>query len=104
MFIPQTLNLSPPRTNDRTIMEVIIHNKHHGNIIEQLNICRQYLRIIYISDMTTPDGVYINNESLQMIPNSSSYHWPHIPKPPNKLCQLWISTIQKIFCEKRTNN
>ena len=53
--------------------------------------------------MTTPDGEYITNETFQMVPNKSSYHWTHITKPTNKLCQLWISTIQNIFCEKRTN-
>ena len=50
-------------------MNVIANDKQYSKIIEQINIYRQYLRIIYISDITTPDGEYITNKTLQMVPN-----------------------------------
>ena len=56
MRIPHTLNFKPQRINDRTLMDVIIQHQKNNTNIEQLNICRQYLRIIFLSDMITPDG------------------------------------------------
>ena len=103
MHIPQTMNFSPQRQNDRNIMDIIVNTRQWNRIIEQINICRQFLKIIYLSDITTPDGEYISTDILQMTPNISSYEWPHIPNPPIKLQQVWTSTIQNVFFEKKYN-
>ena len=85
MFIPNTLKISPQRYNDQTIMDIIISTEKNPILIEQINICRQFLKIIYLSDITTADGQYISNNIINMIPNNSIYEWPTIPIPPTKL-------------------
>ena len=85
MIIPNTLNFKPQRENDKTIMDIITSNKKNKIQTEQMNICRQYLKIIYLSDITTADGLSITEETLNMIPNNSTYEWPTIPNPPIKL-------------------
>ena len=89
MIIPNTLNFKPQRENDQTIMDIITTYETNKIQTEQMNICRQYLKIIYLSDITTADGLSINEETLNMIPNNSIYEWPTIPNPPIKLKQIW---------------
>ena len=83
-------------------MDVITSSEQKQNTIEQMNICRQFLKTIYISDITSSDGEYISNEILNMNNNTSSYEWPSISNPPIKLQQIWKLRIQQILCETKT--
>ena len=104
MFIPQTLQISPQRKNDQTIMDIITSSETKPIIIEQMNLCRQFLKIIYLSDITTADGSSISNDIINMIPNQSSYEWTIIPHPPIKLQTIWKRTLKTILCEPKTNH
>ena len=104
MFIPNTLKISPQRQNDQTIMDIIISTEKNPILIEQINICRQFLKIIFLSDITTADGQYISNNIVNMIPNNSIYEWPTIPNLPTKLQTIWEKTIKNTLCEKKSNH
>ena len=101
--IPNTLDFQPQRKNDNTFMDVITSLETNITIIEQLNICRQFLKIIFLSDIITSNGTCISKDILSMKPNQSTYEWPYIPNPPIKLQQIWTKYIQKHFCEPKTN-
>ena len=104
MFIPQTLQFSPQRKNDQTIMDIITSSETKPIIIEQMNLCRQFLKITYLSDITTADGTSISNDIINMIPNQSSYEWHIIPHPPIKLQTIWQKTLTTTLCEPKTNH
>ena len=49
--IPQTLQLHPPRENDGFLMKILEENITNTISLEQMNICRIYLKVIFISDI-----------------------------------------------------
>ena len=104
MYIPQTLTFSPQRKNDQTIMDIITSSETKPIIIEKMNLCRQFLKIIYLSDITTADGSSISNDIINIIPNQSSYEWPIIPYPSIKIQTIWKKTLTTILCEPKNTH
>ena len=85
-------------------MDITTSSETKPIIIEQMNLCRQFLKITYLSDITTADGTSISNDIINMIPNQSSYEWHIIPHPPIKLQTIWQKTLTTTLCEPKTNH
>ena len=64
-------------------------NINNNNILEQMNICRTYLKVIYISDICNAEGSKIEETIFEGNPIQSRYNWPETPKPPMKLWNTW---------------
>ena len=99
---PNTLRLTPPRTNDSALMDEVI--KKYGKSpkkIREFNQCRLYLRVIYLSDLTNGAGTAVHPNAL-----SSSYRdhvgqtkwmFPRQEIPPPKSWKTWKQLIRYIY-------
>lgn len=68
--------------------------------LTHLNSCRLYLNILYLRDMTHPDGKTINHNYLVGVKPrypTSKLKWPTQKYPSVKVWKLWNSTIKKVF-------
>ena len=53
---PDTYQFQPQRRNDTTIMDLVQQYNYTNTNLRHINTYRQYLKVIYVSDITTPDG------------------------------------------------
>ena len=67
-----------PRENDKLVMEIIKERISSKAALQSLNRCRCYLNVLFLSDVATADGKYL--EELATIPNEigtkSKYRFP----------------------------
>jgi hypothetical protein len=54
-------SIAPPRENDKVIMDIILDQPIDPLEIARLNRCRVFLQALFLSDITTADGKYIEN-------------------------------------------
>ena len=53
------------RKNDEPIMKVFSKMCHTPLQLEHINLCRKYLKTIFMPDIISPDGYTINNKTKQ---------------------------------------
>ena len=88
------------RQNDTHIMDTIISsNRYNPAQVKTMNLCRLYLCITTVSDITSSDGKQIISDLVDgtRINNESSFRWPHQSKPPPCAWKLWKSAIYSIY-------
>ena len=61
-------NCTPQRKNDKNIIKGILQLKLTKQELLQIDACRIYLKVAYLSDMVTPDGIHILEEVLNYTP------------------------------------
>ncbi len=54
-------SIAPPRENDKVIMDIIVDQPIDPLEIARLNRCRVFLQALFLSDIMTADGKYIEN-------------------------------------------
>ena len=104
--IEATIQLSPDyvppklRMNDITIMDLLINNDHAFTDLQmkQINSCRLYLGVMYLSEICNVDGTHIVDgicdgdiSNLQCIPCQDKIYQPY---PNTKSWALWDSLLQ----------
>ena len=71
-----------------------------------INACRQYLKIIYLSNICKSNDAEVNNNFLigvkQGFPKSS-YDWPVQTYPSSKAWKLWTKTLRQCFGIQNNN-
>lgn len=82
----------------------VFSNRFSGDALYQLNCCRMFLRVLFLSNMVTADGLRIRKQSVHGIP-SDNYHsisdWPRCPPSlPSRWWQQWSEALQICFCQK----
>jgi hypothetical protein len=99
MHTPSCADLPLARANDQYLMQVFstLPNTDSATLRE-LNICRMYLQVITLADITTATGDYIETPSiLEGTPPTQCWHtldWPRQPpKLPQKFWNTWKKTI-----------
>ena len=82
-------------------MDTILNSYHSINQLKQLNACRLYLQVTFLSDITTIDGKFLlpgvidgTNENIP----TSKLEWPNQNSPDKKTWKLWSQTITSIYC------
>ena len=81
-------------------MERLSQQNIHPHILQILNRCRLYLRVVTLSDITEGNGRYLQQSMtsgccpLTITP----YGWPNQQKPPQKHWELWHSALRQTFC------
>jgi hypothetical protein len=55
------LMIPPPREQDQVIMEIILAQDSNPVKIASLNRCRGYLKALFLSDIATADGKYLEH-------------------------------------------
>ena len=74
-------HISPQRVNDVNLMDTFIQQGYKKTQLASLNRCRMYLKVIWLSDITSVDGKSIEPTKYKGIDHSnyqSRYSWPPI--------------------------
>ena len=70
--------------------------------LQYLNICRIYLRVHYLSELTTPDGTQLCPGFWTALsserPMKPIHKYPRQSYPSAPIWSFWRSTIRKLFC------
>ena len=94
------MSIEIQRRNDKCIMDEVLQSHLTKSKIIQVNACRLYLRIIYLSDIIEPDGKTVHPTYYAgKCPSypTSKFKWPHQSKPSNAAWKTWHKTIQTIL-------
>jgi hypothetical protein len=59
------LDIALPRKQDKAIMEIIMSQDLDPEEIKRINRCRVFLKAIFLSDITTADGKYLEHFSFK---------------------------------------
>lgn len=93
------------RKNNKNTIEGILQLKLKTQHIIQIEACRIYLQVAYLSDMVTPDGIKIIEEVLnchQHFITTSNTKWPLQDRPSTSARQFWKNTLTKLYQLNRT--
>jgi exonuclease III len=94
--------MTPYRIGDRAIMEALLalDTKLTNKELIMVNRCRLYLRVTYISEITTADGCSISHEHWVGERNQgSSILWPRQAKPNHSVMQVWRKALARGFMD-----
>jgi len=88
-----------PRKNDICIMDVAstMYRDHH---LVQINQCRVYLQVTFLSDIASVDGtrillLYYNGKGHSDMGRSTRLHWPPIGDLPQQHWALWQEFLER---------
>ena len=82
-------------------MDMFQHHISNKEELKRINTCRQYVHVIYLSDITTANGNHIDPEYFHNKKHESSLHWPNIHHPPNQTWNAWKKAIIHICCQHK---
>lgn len=88
------------REHDRFITDVFVENGFTGAQLYTLNQCRVYLEALTVSDISSADGLRLENDirlGKRLMDRPSRFTWPESPRPSTKCWTLWESAINQIF-------
>jgi hypothetical protein len=88
------------RINDVPLMKLFADGGCSAKQLRRLNLCRMYLRVIWVSDLVTGDGFSLDKALLALrtpFPNHSAYLWPKAGMPSNACWTEWSSTLRKFL-------
>ena len=99
--IPMTSKaLAATKTND-TFLILAFHQQGYKNSkLTTLNICRKYLQVVTLGDITSANGSLILpnvKAGIRDTTSSSLYEWPDQAKPHPKAWALWRQALKQTF-------
>jgi hypothetical protein len=89
----------PLREQDRNIMEAFSELGWPGSQIYKLNICRMFLQVITIAEITTGDGTRITHDAWtgkKDTNRKTTYLWPFQPIPPPSFWDIWKKALASL--------
>jgi hypothetical protein len=100
IVIPQLYTPQPLRDNDSNIMSEIMKIEKSPIAIQQVNQCRLFLQVTWLSEITDPQGTSILPEFLEFTGthtnvSRSILKWPIQALPPKKSWEVWKRLICK---------
>ena len=86
-----------PRQNDRTIMETLMEQNIPTSAMISMNRCRIYLKVLFMSELCTADGKYIDKCFLGRSPSPVDSGLEYPPEEPTRHdWQTWRSTWYQV--------
>ena len=88
------------RKHDKNLMQYFTNNGLHGYKLASINRCRLYLKVVLLSDITTGDGMYIDQSIYDGNANqclSDIYDWPDQGKPGKLDWNEWKRALDLTF-------
>ncbi len=84
--------IAPPQECNQVIMEIIFSQNFDFTEITRINRCRVYLQTLFLSDITTADGKYLEHFVFDPESNTrcSRYTFPR-EKPTRQDWDLWVN-------------
>ena len=105
---PNRIQLNIQRDNDIAMMDHAMQHIQNKKLLCQINTCRQYLHVIYLSDVITHDGSTIKPEIYHKIPLHSRYNghilYLQTMPPGNSSSHIFKRTSCKHHRIKSNNN
>lgn len=93
-------DLEVGRDNDVFLMEAFEHHGYSPVELKQLNLCRLYLRVYLLSDLTTGTGTHLD-ETLatgrRPLLTHARLRWPKSGTPSAHCWRLWESALVRCF-------
>jgi len=87
---------SAQRQGDAALMTMFISSGYKGGDLAQLNRCRVYHQVFFLSDVATADGTRIEDRYRQPERNRerlSQWKWPAQGQPDDKAWELWREAL-----------
>ena len=88
------------RENDCALMDKVIHSQKFTNReLTRINLCRLYLRVFFLSDISSGNGRGIMDHyksGLRSPQRHSQWIWPRQQRPPAKDWKLWDIAITEV--------
>ena len=84
------------REGDATIMSIFIAGGYGGSELAQLNRCRLFHQVFFISDIATANGRQIDNKYRRAVQNNerrSKWKWPYQGIPDRTAWRLWDQAL-----------
>ena len=72
------------RFNEKNLMDTFQTHITNKEGIRRINTCRQYIKAIYFSNITTALVTYIDKIYHDSKNHESSLNWPQLQNPPKK--------------------
>ncbi len=97
LCIPDAEVPAIPHLHDMAIMDYFTTLQLRPAVFQTLNCCRVYSQVIFISDVSSPDGTHILSKYLagnRAPDRNSGYNWPQQPRPHNIAWIQWRSHLQ----------
>ena len=92
--------LPETKVTDIFLMDAFASAGYKNSKLTSLNVCRKYLQVITLGDITTADGSLILpsiKAGRQMTTSTSNLLWPHQPHPDEVSWRLWRAALRKTF-------
>lgn len=95
--IEKTMKCRRQRVNDKYIMDETLIEDFTNQQQTAINICRMYMKDLFISDILMMDGKMVNRKYYsQRCQIPSRYEWPQISHPYRKYWNIWFLYIDSI--------
>jgi hypothetical protein len=91
------------RKGDVALMEVFAHTKITAKEMKDINRCRMYLQVFYLSDVTEIAELHIEAwiiKGKRDDTRSNKWEWPIQQRPPTMAWKVWRKAIGEAFTEE----
>ena len=97
----------PPRQHDQYLMAYFATTGYSAKELRLLNLCRMFLRVKYVSDFCSGDGITLDTTLLERkdpFPHHHALHWPTSGHPNNHCWALWRSALSSLAHVRRNQH
>jgi hypothetical protein len=97
-------DFQPIRVHDQLLIPTFCRLGYRGQMLRQLNQCRIFLKVSWLSEITTADGIRIEESVLRAPFHSTSYPeflYPNQVLPPSSSWQAWREALSKLSTDGR---
>ena len=94
------MSIEIQRRNNKCIMDEVLQSNLTKTKLIQVNTCKLYLQILYLSDIIEPDSKTVNSMYYSgKIPaySRSTFKWPRQSNPSKAACKTWYKAMQTIL-------
>lgn len=96
-------DFQPLRENDQLLIPTFYQLGFRGKELQRLNQCRLFLRISWLSEITTGDGTRIERNALEqpyLLCIKEQFLYPAQDRPPAESWKVWNRALAKL-CDSR---
>jgi len=88
-----------PHEGDKLIMAALWDLGLSPKELQACNHCRLYLRVLYLSDMVTGDGLQLLDSAWNGVTDEDIRvsTWPNFGKPLRGMCDMWRKCLSRAF-------
>ena len=94
------MSIEIQRRNDKCILDEVLQSNLSKSKLIQVNTCRLYLQILFLSDIIEPDGKsvhYMYHSGNRPEYPRSIFKWPRQSNPSKVACKTWHTAMKTIL-------